>query len=177
MKKKWIYIIIIFLLAGNLALIATLLLKPENKQLNNMTRRHFQDKKAKGHSGKFTYHLSNSLNFNAEQKTKLRSISNDFNNKRLKLKERMKTSRKEFKSGISKATIDTAKIESLIKEIGNVHSDFLYLEFEHYRNIRAICTKEQAIKFDSIGKNRMHAKELQEKMTGKHRRQSSAGRN
>lgn len=177
MKKNWIIGIIIFLLASNLTLIATLLIKQNrinsaDKLVNNKPFRENRQNDRRDER-KFEEMLAGDLKLSDDQVDKLHSLGTDFHHKRKELKRVMDQLKHEYFTQLAVNNPDEEMLHELADSLGNLLAKVVLLEYNHYQDIKSICTPEQAHKLDSLGKLHIH----KYKNKGYQRRQKYSGNN
>ena len=160
MKKNWIIAIIIFLLASNLTLIATLLINQnKNNSIEEMvnSRPSPDNRQGNGPEGrKFETMLAGDLNLSKEQMEELHSMGANFHFKRKELKRAVEQLKHEYYTQLAVKSPDEEMLHELADSLGNLLAKIVILEYNHYQNIKSICTPEQAYKLDSLGKLHIH---------------------
>ncbi len=156
MKALWLRYLILFLLAVNIALMATLLIRnTRNQPVRKEIRKEVIRKMHSGGPEDFKGHLQKELGLNSEQSQKISEMSQEFHQQRRSGKQQMFNLRHQYFDELAQASPDTLKLASLSRQIGEMESARIRNEYIHYRNIRSICTDEQAKKLDSLGRMRM----------------------
>lgn len=174
MKKNWIIILIIFLLVTNAALISTMLISRNN-----------QDDDKPGISGnsknlserrklRFEQSVSEKLNFNEEQREYLRKFSDEFTEEKHAYFRKMSQLKQQYFKELTSGKSEF-ELRELADSLGNIHAHMMFLDYQHYQNIRSICNEEQAIKFDSLGKHHISSRESYRKKHGDGRRHHKSG--
>ncbi len=156
MKKQWTIILILFLLAANAGLLATLIIS--NKTMDEKekyTEKNFH-RRNKHEPGRFEQHLSNELGLNKEQITEIKRFSKEFRREKYNNNIKMDRLKKRYFENMSTAHPDTEALKVLADSMGKVQSNLLLLDLRHYRNIRSVCNTEQVKKLDSIGQKRFY---------------------
>lgn len=154
MKKSWIIIIIVFLLASNLALLATLIF---SKNDNNISKEIWKENRInKPHDLSFTAAIAKELNMSPEQVEQLKSLSNKFHDNKKELGRQMADIKHSYFSHLATESPDETYLKNLADSLGKLLAEKMLLDFNHYQNIKSICTPEQVEKFDSLGKNHIH---------------------
>lgn len=155
MKALWLRYLILFLLAVNIALMATLLIRNiRNQPEKKVIRKEVIKRMHPGGPEDFEAHLQKELGLNEEQSQKIRQMSQEFHQDKKSDRERMHNLRRQYFDELAQANPDTAKLANLSNQIGEMESAKIRNEYIHYRNIRSVCSDEQAKKLDSLG--RMH---------------------
>ncbi len=160
MKKNWIIIVIIFLLASNLTLLATLLLSRDTNdkkiELPRNNGMKFQDDDKKDVGSPFEDYLAKDLNMTPEQVKQLKDLSFDFHQTRKDLMMKMGNVKREYFTHLAIDKPDGVYLRNLADSLGRLLADKMLLEFNHYNNIKSICSPEQAQKLDSLSKYHIH---------------------
>jgi periplasmic protein CpxP/Spy len=155
MKKNWIIILVVFLLAANAALLATLLL---SRHADRVTYR-FHDKRfindPEHRQGNFEMHIAEQLEMNEQQREQLRNCSMKFHDQKDTLESKILSINDKYFLALSDDATNTRLLETLADSIGILHTSMMKLDFEHYKDIKSICTPDQAVKFDSLGRVHM----------------------
>lgn len=139
-KNKILVWAVIFLIIANVAVLATILIM-HNKQ---------------GHQrGTPADYLVKELDLNEDQQNKLHTLAKEHHEQSEKIKEQIKKSRENFFNLISQSKNDSSKnIDSLrltfLSETTTKLRELEQLTFDHFKQIRAICTPQQQKKFDEI---------------------------
>jgi Spy/CpxP family protein refolding chaperone len=154
MVKKWIIYLVLFLLAINIAMVTTLLIKERNPEREEVEIKKIVKKRY--NEVKFHERLSEELQLSEGQKAEIEELSVEFRSERRVLKKGMNELRKAYFEELAQASPDTNKLNNHAREIGVLESKKIKMEYQHYRNIRDVCNSEQAARFDSLGKIHMH---------------------
>ncbi|MBN2486062.1 MAG: hypothetical protein JXB34_08820 [Bacteroidales bacterium] len=178
MKKNWLTIIVIFLLAANIALLLTLLLRKDISAPDS------QDPFRKNKSGhffnnranRFDEHIAEELKFNDKQREQLGLIASGFHHEKFSVIEKIKTVKGTYLENLATESANSGLLSELADSLGTLHATLIKLDHEFYKNIKSICTAEQAHKFDSLGK--VHINKVKgENCRDDGRRQKSSGKN
>lgn len=178
MKRTWLTTVLIFLLTANLALLLTLLLR-SNSNTNNIVNpknydgkiSHFDTKK----QNKFEMHIAEQLGMDDNQKEQLNNFSSDFHSQKKQLFDKMFEIKGKYFDNLATENPDNAMLEQLADSLGKIHSAMIKLDHAHYKNIKSICTPEQAAQLDSLGRLHMNNKRGDD-WSGKQRRQGKPDR-
>jgi len=165
MKRNWIYITIIFLLAANLALLATSLIV---KNRTNVTSEAFKRPRDYNHKSNFEDHLAKQLEMTPEQIDQLNVLGHDFHMKKRDLGYTLFSLKKEYFDALANDNPDEEYLKNLADSIGAIHAQLMIEDHNHYKDIRSVCSPVQARKMDSLGKEYMQKHKL--KNEGFHRR-------
>ena len=168
MKNKWLLYVVLFMLAINAALVGVNVVQ-NNKTVTEESRcdksKRYKDRKFNKRN--FEEHLAEKLEFTEEQQRQVELMRKDFKTQRNTYRQNMSAFKEQYVTELSQEIPDTLKLEKLVKEIAGVEALKLRLEYQHYRNIRSVCTPEQAAKLDSIGN--IHMKNhFRGRKSGKH---------
>ncbi len=159
MKKKWIIIIIIFLLAANAALISTLVINNNANSPSSIEPKELINRKT---PGGFERHIAEELKLNEQQRSQLKEFSKEFHESRFEHFEKIAQIKKMYFTSLTSEKTET-ELKELADSLGKIHAEMMLLDYQHYKNIRSICTKEQAMVFDSLGNKRIINRELRMK--------------
>lgn len=151
MKNKWLLYLVLFLLAVNAALLSVYLIDTCGDNDDAQSERRDGRRKDKSKHN-FEYHLAQELGFSEQQIEEVKAYRNDFRRERKAIKSDMKELRKEYFHLLAKESIDTMHLNDLAEQIGQLEVGKIKMEYKHYRNIRSVCTPEQAILMDSLGR-------------------------
>jgi Spy/CpxP family protein refolding chaperone len=177
MKKSWIIIIIVFLLATNLSLLATLIFsqKKDNtfnqKQVENRFNEKFGLRRPNNLS--FTEEIAKELNMSPKQFKQLDALSQEFHESKRGLGRQINEMKHKYFSHLENKNVNEVYLNNLADSIGKLYTYKMQLDFNHYQNIKSICTPAQIEKFDSLGKNYIHKK----RMRNSHRRHMNSVHN
>lgn len=173
MKNKWIIIIIVFLLAANAALISTLIINNNvNTAKSTSEPKERYDRKT---PGGFERHITEELKFNVQQRTQLEEFSKEFHESRFEHFEKIAHLKKMYFTSLTTEKTET-ELKELADNLGKIHAQMMLLDYQHYKNIRSICTKEQAQAFDSLGNKYITNRELHIKNSRYGRRHHKSGK-
>lgn len=157
MKKNWVIIIILFLLAANAALFSTLILsnKKADTNPNRESSGRMMPRNLDAPPRNFERHLSEQLGLSEQQQNDIRKFRNDFHTQKHELLDKTEVLRKECYDQVSLNNPDTTFLKNSAQKFGDLYTQILLLDFEHYRNIRSVCNAEQARKLDSLGRTKI----------------------
>ena len=157
MKRNWLIIVILFLLTANLAFVGVLLIR--NNRANIIPPDEIPNfrgiNKHEG-PGKFEMSIADKLEMNEQQRSQLRILSQDFHLQKDKLRQRIGNIKKEYFENLASGNADTLLLDDLADSLGNLYAMMIKHDFQHYKNLKSICTPEQANRFDSLGRLRMN---------------------
>ena len=156
MTKKWIIYLILFLLAANIALVASLLIKTGKDDERKIMLKHRKDvERFENKEHRFRDHLAMELKLTDQQKEQLFEFSEEFSEVREQQRKELKRLNQEYFEGLSKNNPDTLKLNHVAIQIGELEVEKIKLEHKHYRAIRSICTPEQTIILDSLSRRQL----------------------
>lgn len=175
MKKNWIIILIIFLLAANAALISTLIIKSNsgNTEISSDQRPRYYQKNP-GKTGGFQQHLAEELNLNEQQQEQLREFSDGFHQTRHEHFQKIGRLKKKYFTSLT-SDIPETELKELADSLGKIHAEMMLLDYQHYKNIRSICTQQQAQIFDSLGNKHVSNKNYYRNRARYGRRHQNSG--
>ena len=134
-KNKILIWSVILLVIANVAVLATIWLTHSKQRPNRGTPADY---------------LVKELGLNKEQEDKLRSLGKEHHEQSLRIREQIKEARHNLFQQLKQSTVnDSAKIIAADNVAKNLKQLDL-LTFDHFRQVRAICTPEQQKKFDEI---------------------------
>lgn len=94
--------------------------------------------------------LIHELNMDAAQQSKYDTLIKFHRAAVSQIQNDIRSKRDSLVSQLANATPDSAKINSLTASIGNDQAQLEKVTFEHFRQLRKICTPEQQLKFDNV---------------------------
>jgi len=152
MKKNWLIIVVIFLLSANLALFVTLLLRGSCRDLGkNNFMAHKNNCDVPGHL-RFENHLAEELSWNEQQRNIAYDFGSKFHEKKSTYGAQLDSIREVYYTQLALDIPDTTILHQLAIKLGKIKGEMIILDYQHYRNLRSVCTPQQAIKMDSLGK-------------------------
>ena len=122
-------------------------------------------------------YMARRLDFDDAQLLQLREVRGDHFASVQNIHAKMDSVRLLISSELTRENFDQDRIDDLTAELGNLHADFEYATFQHFRDIRNICKDEQKAKFDTLARRVMHFR--RENRPGRHHmhRRRGGGRN
>lgn len=169
-KRTKIYIwLIIILLATNLATIASVLYHiyaekattpVQNAEMPNEQRTRF---------------LVDQLNLDMQQAGQFREMNRTFNRTANPITRNLESLRLQMLEEMAQATPDTAKLETITREIGDLHRELKNATVEFYIRMKTICNEEQQTKLYQIFHSMLNQEEDVKLPRGRH--QGGRGRN
>lgn len=145
------------MLAVNAALVTVNIVQNRNvevKEYRYDKNNKYKQKKHRKHRN-FEQHIADKLDFSKEQRRQIEGVRAEFKHQRKEHHGQMSELKQRYFDELSQDKPDTIKLEKLVEEIANLEAQKLKSEYQHYRNIRSICTPNQAVKLDSLGKVKM----------------------
>jgi Spy/CpxP family protein refolding chaperone len=109
----------------------------------------------RGH-GNFEMHISEKLGMTDSQMEKLNKFSNDFHLQKQELKENIEAVKRKYFENLATEQSNPELLSALADSLGELHSKMVKLDYQHYKNIKSICTPEQAHMMDSLGRLHMN---------------------
>jgi hypothetical protein len=126
--------------------------------------------------GRFEIEIADKLGLNQDQREKLQNFSSEFHDQKAELKKQIIDIKEKYFTGISASNTDPVVLNELADSLGALHSAMIKLDFQHYKNVKSVCTKEQAIRLDSLG--RLHMNNIRgENCQNDGRRHKRSGKN
>lgn len=161
MKKNWIVIIIIFLLAVNAAFLATLVIQNNRiskhtiVEANDNDRSRHWNKHKNEHKLGFGDQLVRDLDMDKEQTQQLQEVRKNYKDNKNSLSRQIRNVKHEIKKVVISGDNNDTALDELADSLGRLTTEMIVLNYEHYENIKLICSPEQADKMDSLGKIHM----------------------
>lgn len=164
MKKSWIILIIVFLLTTNVALLATLIISQnDNRSLND---RRFDGRinnitgLGRHQNDSFMEEIAEELEMSPKQLEQLNALSQEFHESKRGFGRRMNEMKHQYFIHILFNNPDEDLLNNLADSLGKLYAYRIQLDYNHYQNIKSICTPEQIEKFDSLGKHHIHKRQM-----------------
>ena len=110
--------------------------------------------------------IAEKLNFDEQQKHQLEDLLKDHFKEIRPLERQARRQRGYLMESLSGDPEQTS-VDSLVQEIGNTHELIATKSYQHFQHIRALCTPEQQLAFDSLTSDLRH--HLRGKWRRKHR--------
>jgi len=95
-------------------------------------------------------YLIRELDFSDEQKRLFDDYRQEHHSAIQPMMDQISLEKERFFSELKKEQIDSAKIDSLSKEISNIHQKVDIITFWHFNKIRKICDEKQKAHFDEL---------------------------
>ncbi|HUS02243.1 MAG TPA: periplasmic heavy metal sensor [Chitinophagaceae bacterium] len=95
-------------------------------------------------------YLIKELNLNSDQQNKLRSLAKQHHEQSLKIREGIKSARHDLFKLLQQPAIDDSTKRSAADNVAKDLEQLDLLTFDHFKEVRSICTPEQQKKFDKI---------------------------
>lgn len=143
-KNKFLAWVIIILIVLNVVTLGALWLQKSRGPVHEYPGRMPEDKKG---PGKF---LEQELDLNEEQSKKFAELREQHRTTADGLLKEMRDAREELFEQVKSDNPDMAKVEELENTIGQKTTELEKATFEHFKQLRAICTDEQKVKFDEV---------------------------
>jgi|SRR5690554_4621964 len=162
-ENKFAAITITLLVILNLALLSIFALP---KFMHNSS--------AKKHNKGSGHYMANRIGFNETQLAEYRTLLENHRSNKNELQRNIDTKRKELYDLLKVEGNHAKQVDSLTNEIGMLSSQTEKATYQHFANIRALCTPEQLIKLDNMLKEAMRRRGLKdENSKNQHDRRSS----
>jgi Spy/CpxP family protein refolding chaperone len=157
MKKNWLTILILFLLAANLALLLTLLIRNSSIAPNLKHRIYnYKIEHVDSEQGNFEMHIAHNLQMDEKQQEQLKVFSQEFHKQKQDLGDKMSETKRKYFDILASSNPDNQLLENLADSLGMLHAAMIKLDHQHYKNLKSICTAKQAAQLDSLGRIHMH---------------------
>lgn len=169
MKKNWIIILIIFLLVTNAALVSTLIISHKKQDSHGAGIPGKNKDISERRKQRFEQSVSEKLSFSEKQREHLREFSDDFTEEKHTYYRKMSKLKQQYFEELTSGKSEY-ELRAFADSLGNIHAHMMFLDYQHYQNIRSICNEEQAMKFDSLGRHHLSKRESYRKRHGDGRR-------
>ncbi len=144
-KNRWLTIITLLLLTAN---IVTLALLWTNKKPD---REHFNPPPPQQQPGGQVFQfITNELKLDSAQQETYKKLREEHQLQVRPLQDSIGKAKDSFFDLLKQENVSDSLVESFSKKIGNLEQQRDVFTFRHFQKLRAICNKEQKIKFDSI---------------------------
>jgi len=94
--------------------------------------------------------LIKELNFDKTQEQQYMELQHQFTNSLEPIKRNERQMHDRFFEMLHAETPDSAQVAALIDSMGRNRGEIEFITFVHFRQVRALCNKEQQLKFDKI---------------------------
>lgn len=158
-ENKFAAITITLLVILNLALLSIFALPKFMQSSNN-----------KKHNQGAGYYMANRVGFDEAQLNEYRTLLENYRANRSELQKTMDSKRKELYDLLKVEGDHAEQVDSLTYEIGILSSETEKVSYQHFANIRAICTPEQLVKLDNMLNEAMRRRGLRDN-NGRHKRE------
>lgn len=148
-NPKTLIWIIVILFITNISTIGTIIYNKRNHQKFQKTNHFEQINVPNNHLGRF---FREELNLNYEQHQKFRNLRQNFHSNAIELTNKMQSKRNEIVCELGSEEADTAKLNQLANDIGELHKSLKYLTFNYYLDMKNICNTKQQQKLYEIFK-------------------------
>ncbi len=143
-NNRWLTIITLLLLTAN---IVTLALLWTNKKSD---REHFNPPPQPPPGGQVFEFLTRELKLDSAQQETYEKLREEHRSQVRPFQDSIGKAKDSFFDLLKQENITDSIVESFSKKIGNLEQQRDVYTFRHFQKLRAICNKEQKIKFDSI---------------------------
>ena len=143
-NNRWLTIITLLLLTAN---IVTLALLWTNKKPD---KEHFNPPPPPQPGGQVFEFITRELQLDSTQQETYRKLRDEHQSQVRPLQDSIGRAKDSFFDLLKQETVADSLVESASKKIGNLEQQRDIFTFRHFQKLRAICNKEQKIKFDSV---------------------------
>lgn len=119
-----------------------------------------QSSSSNKHSSSNGHYMANRVGFDKAQLSEYKNFLEIYRTNRKELQNEMDSKRNELYALLKVEGNHTKQIDSLTHEIGVLSSETEKFSYQHFANVRAICTPEQLIKLDNMLKEAMRRRGL-----------------
>ena len=147
-NNRWFTVIMLLLLTANMVTLALLWTnkKPDRGFLN-------PPPPPGGQAFEF---LTHELKLDAAQQEAYKKLRDDHQMQVRPLQDSIGKAKDSFFDLLKQANVTDSMVENFSRKIGNLEQQRDVFTFRHFQKLRAICNKEQQIKFDSIIQQALH---------------------
>lgn len=121
-----------------------------------------QSSSIKKHNQNPGHYMANRVGFNEAQLKEYRTLLENHRTNKNELQRSIDSKRKELYDLLKVEGNHTKQVDSLAHEIGILSSQTEKASYQHFANIRAICTPEQLIKLDNMLNEAMHRRGIRD---------------
>ena len=143
-KNRWFTVIVLLLITAN---IVTLALLWTNKKADRGFHTPTAPPPAGGQVFEF---LTNELKLDQAQQEAYRKLRDEHQSQVRPLKDSIGKAKDSFFDLLKQEAVSDSMVENFSRKIGNLEQQRDVFTFRHFQKLRAICNKEQQIRFDSI---------------------------
>ncbi len=143
-NNRWLTIITLLLLTAN---IVTLALFWTNKKPD---REHFNPPPPQQPGGQAFEFLTRELKLDSAQQETYKKLREEHRSQVRPFQDSIGKAKDSFFDLLKQENVSDSLVEGFSKKIGNLEQQRDIFTFRHFQKLRAICNKEQKIKFDSI---------------------------
>ncbi len=108
------------------------------------------------------------LNFDSSQQKQYEVIIENHQSKSREIKKTLKVLHELLYDELKNNTISKNKADSIIQKIADTHTNFEYLNFEHFQKIKSICKPNQTDRFNDLTEELIHLFPQDSKRSPKH---------
>lgn len=157
MKKNWIIILILFLLAANVAFVVTLIVGDKYANVEDVVEAQ-EGRRVREGRGRFEEHVSQELKFSEAQKIQMKEFKRDFNQNKCGLSKGMLDLKTKYFDLLSAEQTNNDELIGIADSLGILHAKIILLEYKYYRELRSICDEEQSQQLDSLSLMHLRSK-------------------
>ncbi|MBC8052781.1 MAG: hypothetical protein H7Y13_06925 [Sphingobacteriaceae bacterium] len=139
-KNKWLSILIAVLVIANIATLSTFWI---------LNRKSPENLRAAGRHEASLF-IINELNLNKDQQLIYKQLIAEHQSEMHDLRRKIRPLKNHFFSSIKDTVLTESAIIKMAAAIGEKEKEIQLATFNHFRELRKICTPEQKIKFDKI---------------------------
>jgi len=110
----------------------------------------WKDDDRKDHKDRVTRYLVKNLDFNEQQSEELKALTQEHRNQIRPVFEEIRDKRRELLNELTSAEPDTVTLNKLTAEVGQLVSHQERLTYQHFKDIRSLCTPEQLDNYDQV---------------------------
>ena len=151
-NNRWFTAITLLLLTANIVTLALLWTnkKADREYLNLPPQQQRQP------DGQVFEFITNELKLDSAQQETYKKLRQEHQSQVRPLRDSIGKAKDNFFDLLKQENVSDLMVENLSKKIGNLEQQRDVFTFRHFQKLRAICNKEQQIKFDSIIQQALH---------------------
>jgi Spy/CpxP family protein refolding chaperone len=149
-NNRWFTVITLLLLTANIVTLALLWVnkKPDREQFNPPP--------PPPPGGQVFEFITRELNLDSAQQATYKTLRDEHQSQVRPLQDSIGKAKDSFFELLKQENVSDSAVENFSKKIGNLEQQRDIFTFRHFQKLRAICTKDQKIRFDSIIQQALH---------------------
>lgn len=150
-NNRWLTIVTLLLLTANIVTLALLWIN------RKPAREHFNPPPPQPQPGGQVFEfITRELNLDSAQQETYKKLREEHQSQVRPLQDSIGQAKDKFFDLLKQETVADNVVETFSKKIGDLEQQRDVFTFRHFQKVRAVCTKEQKVKFDSIIQQALH---------------------